>query len=594
MGSNDFLRSRKKKMGTRNEERTGEPVQEKLDPVLIRRLESDGSARFRHRGRPELPARRRLPMLALLIAAATIVVVGSLVGILCYTNRGVEVIDLTNWEVSDARLWANGNGVNLQAEERYDDAIDSDHVISQSVAKGKSLRKGDFLSIKVSLGHDPSVELPLPDIMSMTKDDIGAWVEKNYMMMVSITAEYDNEVAAGRVIGYEIGDKSVVDKVRRDTPISIVVSKGREDEAVILVTVPNFRDMTVAECHAFASENGIVLTIDEQYDDYAPKGAVIAQSVNTDGKIKKGDEVVLTVSKGKKIFIPDFSAYGKDRAATVATGLNITVLIAERYSSQPTGEFLSQSAPTGSLYEEGDAVELVYSLGSTVVISNFVGKTRDTIETWAKGLNEQGASITINSTYTQSNKPKGQIITQDKSDMTIGITTTINITVSQGKAVFVPDFVAPKGSGYDVATTREEALSICTSLNIIPVFVEEKKTGRLPDEVWYQSIAAGTEVSEETIITLKYTPANVKVTVWDFTGMTESEIIAAGYLKKLDITFVTAISTVSGYAGKVYKQSLRAGITVAAGSAITLTVSPVPSPTASPTPTPTPTPTATP
>ena len=102
----------------------------------------------------------------------------------------------------------------------------------------------------------------------------------------------------------------------------------------------------------------------------------------------------------------------------------------------------------------------------------------------------------------------------------IGINTTINITVSSGKVVYVPDFVAPAGSGYDAAITREKAIAMCEELNIVPIFVEEGKSGRLPGEIWSQSISAGQEINEGSTITLKYTPVNVQVTVPDFTNMT--------------------------------------------------------------------------
>ena len=54
----------------------------------------------------------------------------------------------------------------------------------------------------VSLGHDLSVTLPLPDLMSMTKEEIEAWAE-NFMAKVRITAEHSLDVPVGRVIRYE-------------------------------------------------------------------------------------------------------------------------------------------------------------------------------------------------------------------------------------------------------------------------------------------------------------------------------------------------------------------------------------------------------
>ena len=74
-----------------------------------------------------------------------------------------------------------------------------------------------------------------------------------------------------------------------------------------LVTVPDFKTMTVSDCYVFANENGLTLIVEEQYDDYVPKDAIISQSVKADEKVAKGTEITLVVSKGVKIIVPDFS-----------------------------------------------------------------------------------------------------------------------------------------------------------------------------------------------------------------------------------------------------------------------------------------------
>ena len=93
----------------------------------------------------------------------------------------------------------------------------------------------------------------------------------------------------------------------------------------------------------------------------------------------------------------------------------------------------------------------------------------------------------------------------------------------------------------------------------MPIFVEEKKSGRLPGEIWSQSIAAGKEISEGTTITLKYNPVNVQVTVPDFTNMTKEQIWAKNYHKSLDIRFEEGTEYKEGQEGRVYEQSLCAG-----------------------------------
>ncbi|NLJ40565.1 MAG: PASTA domain-containing protein [Clostridiales bacterium] len=508
------------------------------------------------------------------IVIGSVAIIAVIIGFILLFNRGIEAIDLAGWTENDAQLWAKDNGVNLQVDKEFSDTVEAGKIISQSIAQGTRIKKGSFIKVLVSMGHDLTVTLPLPDIMSMTKEQVEAWAAENFMAKVRITGEFSEEVPLGGVIRYEINDPSVVDEVNRNTPIYVIVSKGPEDEGAAVVEIPNFKEMAIGESYAFANENDIVLNVVEEYDDYVPEGIVISQSVKPEEKVNKGTEIILVVSKGKLITIPDFSGYSKEKANAVAAELGIPITIEEKYSGAPPDAFISQSIKEGTEYNKGDILELVYSIDNKIVLPSFVGQTRDAMEAWAKEFNSQGAGITIKATNTKSNSPKGTILYQDKSNTVIGIKTSISITVSQGKVIYVPDFVAASGSGYDKAITREKAIAMCEELNIVPVFKSEKKKGRLPGEVWSQSIEAGKEMTEGSTITLKHVPADTKVKVPDFKGKTKTEVLAGDYNKNFDIRFIEGTEFVEGFEGKVCDQSAQAGSKAAAGSTITLTIGP--------------------
>lgn len=573
---NQFLNSYKKKMNEQYQE-TNQDATDNVEQAPSLRFEDQSEfvpSRQSDHGNRSANNRNTKTIITVLLLAAFILAL--IMGLSWYFGRGIEVIDLKNWQVNDAQLWAGENNINLQVEEQYNDQFDDGKIISQNPAAGSIIKKSGFVKIFVSLGHDLTVALPLPNLMAMTRVEIDAWAAANFMTKVRMTTEYDAKVAAGRVIRFEINDNTVVDEVKRNTPIYIIVSKGAEPQTVVQVTVPNFKELALPQCYQFASENGIALKVLEAFDDFAPAGTIMSQSEKAEAKVKPGTEITLNVSKGKKIIVPDFAAYSKEQASVVAAGLGMTISISERYSGSRVGGLISQNVAAGTVYEKNGFVELAYSLGNQVALSSFIGQTRDAAEVWAKGLNDQGAKITISVSTTQSNLPKGQIIYQSPINRMISYSSTVRITLSLGKAVFVPDFVAPEGSNYDLAITRDKAMALCDELKITPIFVAASKAGRLPGEVWSQSISAGSEVNEHATITLKYNPANVILLVPSFTGITQAEIIAAGFLKKLDITFVTASAPVDGYPGQIFQQSLVAGTTVAAGSKITLTISPPP------------------
>jgi beta-lactam-binding protein with PASTA domain len=587
-GNNTFFDSYKKKLTDENEKHIEKSADNKAQGVSSQETPpASGSQKSSMRYdiksgfiKPEkkastavIPANAKTKRIITAAAIGAGIILCAAIAVFFLLNQSIEVVDLTGWTENNAQLWAREHGVILQIEEQYSDEVEAGKVIAQSTPAGTKIKKGDFIKLTVSLGYDLSVTFPIPDFMSMTKSEIEKWAADNHMTKVRITTEYSDEVEAGKVIRYEINDERVIDEVRRDTPIYIVVSKGPEDETAVTITVPNFKQMAISECYAFASENEIILTVEEQYDDYIPAGSVISQSIKPEEKVSKGTEIVLMVSKGKLITVPDFSGYSKEKAAAVAGQLGIPITIRERYSSYPVGAFISQSIKAGSEYNTGDILEINYSLGNEIVLQSFVGQTRDLIENWAKELNAQGASIRIKAVSTPSNSPKGTIIHQDKANTVIGVNSTVNITVSSGKIIFVPDFVAPEGSGYDVAITREKAIAMCEELNIVPIFEKASKPGRLPGEIWSQSIAAGTEVAEGTKIVLKYVPVS-NVQVPNFINMTKEEIMAGNFNRMFDIRFETGTEYVDGYAGKVYSQSLTANTYVTSGSVITLTIGP--------------------
>ncbi len=525
---------------------------------------------------PESSDNKRLK--TLLIAGGGLLIIIIIVLIIALRGGGIEVIDFTGRPLNEAKLWANENGVMLSQNQAYSDMVKDGNIIEQDIPAGQKLSKGSFLTLTVSLGNDMSVMVPLPDLKSMTADEVSKWADDNFMSKVRISAEYSEDVDSGKVISFTVNDTTVVKEVRRDSSILVIVSKGPEEEAAT-VKVPDLKSKSLAECYTFAAENGITLTIDEQYDDYIPVGTIMSQSVKADQMIAKGSEIVLVVSKGKKITVPDFSDYTKEQASAAASGLGLPVTITEKYSSSSTGRLISQSIEAGSIYENGELLELIYSLGNKIVLASYEGQTRDALESWAQSLNDQGARLTINATETKSSQPRGTIIYQDKANTTVSYKTTINITVSAGNVVYVPDFSGPQDRNYNNAITREKAIAMCEAAGLIPVFVQDGTGGVLPGEVWSQSIAPGTETSEGTKITLLYKPA-ATVAVPNFVGALVAD--AKYHLISLDIVFAGGVEE-----GTVVSQSLSAGSTVAAGSVITLTMSGAPEestePTASPT-----------
>ncbi len=515
-----------------------------------------------------------VPVLYIGCAVAAIVLLAL---IFFFTGRGTSVQALEGWTLSEVEMWANENKVMLRVEEEYSDAVDSGDVIVQSPAAGERISGSDFLTVTVSRGPDLSVMVPVPDIMNMSMSEVEAWAAENFMTTVRITTQNSETVPSGKAISFTINDNTVTsDEVRRDTPFYVIFSKGVGSGTA--VKVPNFLTLSVDEAQAFATENEIILTISEEFSDTVSKGNIISQSVKADETVYTGDEIVLKVSKGKEVLVPNFASLSRELAAAKAAQLGITTIVEEKYSTLAKDTLISQSMAAGALYGEDDIIVLVYSSGNKFVVPSFVGQNESDVRAWIEPLNENGAKITVSTTYTENTASYGTVLSQDKIDYTIGIDGNIQLVVSKGMPVIVPNFVQTGGSAYGTIITKADVLAQCDALGIVAIFVEEATSAsdRVAGEVWYQSIAAGTEIKVGDTITIKLQPASseAKVTVPDFTNMAGGEL--SDDAKVYTFTYIDqhgadiAASNIASYT--VTAQSVPEGTVVSKGCAITLTM----------------------
>ncbi len=487
------------------------------------------------------------------VVAAVIIII-----VIALMLQGSPVPSMTGWSLSDANLWANENNIPIQSEQVFSEEVPEGQIISQFPAAGESVEDGLFLELTISKGPDLDVLVPIPDIMNMSINEVEAWAEENFMQSVRITTENSETVPEGSVIEYLVNDNTVLsDEIKRSTPFYVVFSKGESDgEAVEL---PNFLTMSVEEAQAFAVENKIMLNIIYVFSDTVPKEQVISQSIKAEETIKSGDSVEITVSKGKEIIVPNYSSMTKDEGALVTTTLGITVIVTEKYSSgHEEGDLISQSIAAGTLYADDAILKLEYSLGNKILVPSFVGKTEIDVREWATPLNEKGANITINTTYTSSSQAAGTVLSQDKADYTIGVIGSVNFVVSQGKVIFAPNFATG-------LITRTRAIEICEELNIVPVFVEA--SGGTPGMVISQNISPNAEMKEGDEIILYYNSQTPMHTVPDFSDLTIAE--AEEYAAKFTLEFKDKEKGGKIVAGS---QSKPAGTLVPEGTTIILTV----------------------
>ncbi len=173
---------------------------------------------------------------------------------------------------------------------------------------------------------------------------------------------------------------------------------------------------------------------------------VISQNPSGGDQIKKGDEVVLTVSTGKpKVEVPDVR---KDTLADAVHALTVAGLEYKAFnvtSSQTPGTITGQAPAPGTMVVKGTSVRINVSQGLPPVIvpSDLIGKSQAdaTAELQQLGFN-------VSTQPTDSTKPKGSVVdTNPKPGSSVQRGSQVTLLTSKGpQTAFVPDvlgFAAP-------------------------------------------------------------------------------------------------------------------------------------------------------
>ena len=218
------------------------------------------------------------------------------------------------------------------------------------------------------------------------------------------------------------------------------------------VEMPYFKNEEVSDVILWAETNEMRLLIEQEYSLEYDVNKVTAQSVDASAKIKQGSEISTTVSIGpdpdEVISFPDFRAmtlanteeWIKDNKAE-----NISIV--QEYSEDiEKGEFIRQKISdkeiTPLTYRRKDRATIYYSKGfemfeKNIVVPNFTGKTKETVESWAK-TNE---IVVTYEEVASKDIAFGMIVSQSVSEDTkMAKKEIIRVQTSLGKPIIVPDF----------------------------------------------------------------------------------------------------------------------------------------------------------
>lgn len=335
-------------------------------------------------------------------------------------ESSVELQDMIGWDVDTVVKEIKKlklSKVDIQFEFS---TIERDTLFEQS--KTGKIHRNEDLSLKFSLGNEEDL-MPVELINLIKKDEFDAtlWLKRNGIKY-EIKYEFSDKIKKGKVISTTPEKGTVIDQ--KTQSVTLVISKGPK------IIVPDLMNMNLEEIAEWAIKYNVNISYNSEYDSKVKKGKIKAVSHKKGDVIEEGGIIYITTSKGTLRMI-DYTEDDINKIRTFANTYKITLNEQSEYSDTvEKGKIISISHKKGDIVNTGDSIDVVISLGKSLVVPDFTGMSLSN----AKNIcSEKGFDCSV--TYVKSYEDKNIVTGQNKragSEVIAG--TNIVLYVSNGQA----------------------------------------------------------------------------------------------------------------------------------------------------------------
>lgn len=201
------------------------------------------------------------------------------------------------------------------------------------------------------------------------------------------------------------------------------------------------------------------------FSEDVPRGEVITSEPAEGTSVRRGDDVLLIVSKGPERYdVPDLSGMSPQQAAKALREVSLTAGDQAQVfdESVPAGQVVSSTPAKGAPLGPGTVVTLAVSKGrQPVAVGDWVGTQLEQVQA---ELEERGLQVSLAGTEFSSRVTQGAVLSQDPAQGTLFAGDTVTVTVSKGPdLVKVPNVrgettadaqAALERAGFSVKTNR--------------------------------------------------------------------------------------------------------------------------------------------
>lgn len=392
--------------------------------------------------------------------------------------------DYTSASIINVINDCNKNKIDLNKTYEYSDNIKEGNIISQSVLPNTLIKEIDELTVVISNGPNYDKTVMLTDFVGLSVNEVIKFIEKNKLSNVSINFDASFDIQKDLVIS-----QSTKGEIKRNTEITFNISLGSLD-SLKDIKMNDLKGKSLFDATLYLKRNGIKYEIKYEFSSDLKKNHVITQNKKKDELIKPlKDVVILTISLGKEIKVPDFTGKTSDNVLEWIVKNNLKVEFTEKYDVNiEVGGLIGINYKKGDSISEGTKINIITSLGP-VVIPNF--KSLGEFRNWAQ-LNNINFTETYvyNDTVAKGGIVKLSIASGQKIDPT---KSSIEVTVSQGKAVIVP---------YLVGKSKSQIQTLCRNIGLNCTFYYTGFSNIAGEHATRQSVYSGAKVVSGTYVSV--------------------------------------------------------------------------------------------
>jgi len=284
---------------------------EKTDPVAIER---ETTAQVAKRKKVSKRVRRNRK-----IAAALAIALG-ISGWYVLIGPGSRVVVPSTVGATQAEVTASLTPLGLTAvviERRYSEEIEAEHVIESIPAGGGKVDQGGTVKIVLSKGPERYV---IPMVQGLTPEAALAAIAKFPLKVATNIEVFDSNVPKGFVIS---ATPATGTKVKRDTTVTLTVSKGIEQ-----VALASYLGKSGEQALNELTDAGFAVTSTYAFSETKLTGEVISQTPAGGTNVNKGAAVTIVISKGTQFaYIPNIYSIEEAKAVKALQDLDLKVVV---------------------------------------------------------------------------------------------------------------------------------------------------------------------------------------------------------------------------------------------------------------------------